>query len=81
MPNSSTQSTSPPLYVPDSPGSMAGSSSTVDLPDYIERTMEAIEDYAQGTLEVRNLGFRRGIRAGLEAQALVSHGAGADRHG
>lgn len=47
MPNSSTQSTAPPLYVPEPAGAIAGSSGELNLPDYIERSMEAIKDYAR----------------------------------
>jgi hypothetical protein len=35
------------LYVAESGGALAGSSDRVNLPSFIENTMEAIEDYAR----------------------------------
>ena len=56
MPNSTTRSSSPPVYVPGSmsSGSMPGSMSSAavsraegDWPAFIEKTMETVEDYAR----------------------------------
>lgn len=47
MPNSTTRSSSPSVYVPSSMSSAAVSGEEGNWPAYIKKTMETVEEYAR----------------------------------